>query len=328
MKALATFLFFICYFLTPVHSQRPCYYPDGTLAPDHRPCLPSQVHSACCAVNNPQGPDYCLSSGLCLGRGYGFMWRNSCTDITWRHMACPSYCTDVRPYQYVGLQSCTSDGAGRWYVNQTQTKSFHLGCSSKIQAKRPKRCCDNTTGTESDPKESCCVDRRNYFNAATGIGTIVSDLSLPVQTQTVHQHSTRRDVLIGLTIGAPLLAMLTASLLAVRILSGNRDKLRKTLSEDLRCSPWQIRSELPAESCGPEMERFGRLAYLFDEDRESRAEPHIQPQPPPLNGESQIEQPAGEPEQPFTVPQYRHSAEQIQGTRALVEGRAQRSHSI
>jgi hypothetical protein len=91
----------------------------------------------------------------------------------------------------------------------------------------------------------------------------VSDLALPVQTQIVHQHSTRRDVLIGLTVGAPLLAMLTASLVAVRILFGNRNKLRKTLSEDLRRSLGE-RNELAAESRVYEMERFGRFGYLFD----------------------------------------------------------------
>ena len=115
MEALAIFLL-TCFLITIVKAQKSCYYPDGTLASDHRPCLPSQEHSACCAVNNSQGADYCLSSGLCLGRGYGFMWRNSCTDVTWRHMSCPSFCANVRPNQYVGLQSCTSDGYGRWYV--------------------------------------------------------------------------------------------------------------------------------------------------------------------------------------------------------------------
>jgi hypothetical protein len=118
MEALARSLLTVCFLLTgPVISQKPCYYPDGTLAPDHRLCLPSQEHSACCAVGNWQGADYCLYSGLCLGHCFGFMWRNSCTDIIWRHMACPSFCADVRPDRYVGLQSCTSDDSGRWYAD-------------------------------------------------------------------------------------------------------------------------------------------------------------------------------------------------------------------
>ena len=62
------------------HAQKPCYYPDGTLAANHHPCLLDQDQRACCAINNHAGADYCLSSGLCRGRGYGFMWRDSCTD--------------------------------------------------------------------------------------------------------------------------------------------------------------------------------------------------------------------------------------------------------
>ena len=44
--------------LPVVRAQIPRYYPDGSLAEDHRPYLLDQEHSTCYAVNNLAGLDY------------------------------------------------------------------------------------------------------------------------------------------------------------------------------------------------------------------------------------------------------------------------------
>lgn len=75
-----------------------CYYPKGNIARHDTPChyvigTGLTAHSACCML----GYD-CLSNGICkltrdtpdrLSPEY---MRGSCTDETWKHIACPRFC--------------------------------------------------------------------------------------------------------------------------------------------------------------------------------------------------------------------------------------------
>jgi len=74
-------------------SQR-CYLPNGDLdggeATSPQPCNTSAEFSHCC------GPEeVCLSSGYCYSPTYMSIYRSSCTDQTWKSIACPYYCSDV-----------------------------------------------------------------------------------------------------------------------------------------------------------------------------------------------------------------------------------------
>lgn len=72
-----------------------CYHPDGApiTDPDYIPCKPENaaIGSSCCALKRISYPDRCLPTGLC-GNGDD-VFRDSCTDKTWKSPLCPQLCT-------------------------------------------------------------------------------------------------------------------------------------------------------------------------------------------------------------------------------------------
>lgn len=74
-----------------------CYVPNGTdrnaglSAEVYLPCDPGDEHSMCCASNRSV-PDKCRSDGLCLSGNDGIVWRESCTDPTWKSPSCIKLC--------------------------------------------------------------------------------------------------------------------------------------------------------------------------------------------------------------------------------------------
>ncbi|KAI4090918.1 MAG: hypothetical protein LQ344_004446 [Seirophora lacunosa] len=72
-----------------------CYRPDGELVtdPSYVPCdrAAADTGSMCCALNRSSYPDQCLSNGLCGGGGN--LFRDSCTDPTWKSPMCLQLCT-------------------------------------------------------------------------------------------------------------------------------------------------------------------------------------------------------------------------------------------
>lgn len=59
-----------------------CYFPDGSPAPNDRPCFPDKASSQCCAVGHS-----CMSNNLCrwpdVRMPYPLVYiRGSCTDKT------------------------------------------------------------------------------------------------------------------------------------------------------------------------------------------------------------------------------------------------------
>ena len=88
------FFFVLPLLISPVNAD--CYNPNGTNrnigASDvasgteaYFPCNTVQPYSMCC-----RNTDKCLANGLCQG-GAG-LWRESCTDQTWRSTACVKLC--------------------------------------------------------------------------------------------------------------------------------------------------------------------------------------------------------------------------------------------
>lgn len=70
-----------------------CYYPDGTdqnrnLDKSYfQPCDPGDEHSMCCALNMTT-PEECRSDGLCHNLIDRQLWREGCTDPTWKSSKC------------------------------------------------------------------------------------------------------------------------------------------------------------------------------------------------------------------------------------------------
>ncbi|KAI8625496.1 hypothetical protein F5Y19DRAFT_479603 [Xylariaceae sp. FL1651] len=76
-------------------NQPTCYYPDRSIDTRGLPCNGSAVQSgaatasACCLPN-----DACYDSGACFQDWSGVMYRQSCTDPTFRDPKCPQLCVE------------------------------------------------------------------------------------------------------------------------------------------------------------------------------------------------------------------------------------------
>lgn len=76
----------------------PCYAPDGRDVNEeihngtlqYEPCNPASAVSMCCATGPDRSePDACVKDGLCFNsRLGGELWRESCTDPTWKSPSC------------------------------------------------------------------------------------------------------------------------------------------------------------------------------------------------------------------------------------------------
>jgi len=77
-------------------SQAQCYYPNGTLNPSSEYSLCNTGTTQMCCAQNRQNPDSCSKSGICFGGtnddGSRALWRESCTDPTWKSPNCLKLC--------------------------------------------------------------------------------------------------------------------------------------------------------------------------------------------------------------------------------------------
>lgn len=86
-----------------------CYYPNGTESYDntgvmpYTPCNTRAKHSMCCRSNST---DTCRSDGLCDSSWDGNIWRDFCTDPTWRAPECLKLC--------LGTDGTDGDGRKPW----------------------------------------------------------------------------------------------------------------------------------------------------------------------------------------------------------------------
>lgn len=95
-------LFCLGSFPSRVFAATSCYRPNGTdvnavyraqfLKPVYEPCNAGDEHSMCCAMQR-NIPDKCRSDGLCLNEFKNLVWRDSCTDPTWKSPHCVKLCT-------------------------------------------------------------------------------------------------------------------------------------------------------------------------------------------------------------------------------------------
>lgn len=99
---MISFSFFIIFYLHifPSKTFAACYKPNGIDVneqlnlDDYQPCDGGDDESMCCALNRLY-PDKCRSDGLCSGYRYPdiAIWRDSCTDPTWKSPKCLKLCT-------------------------------------------------------------------------------------------------------------------------------------------------------------------------------------------------------------------------------------------
>lgn len=95
-----------------------CYLPNGVDrnkakdAPDHnyQPCKNSTEASMCC--NSGTG-DICRDNGLCYNPSSKQIWRESCTDPTWKSPGC--------------LKLCADDLLSEWWISDCSTSWSRWG---------------------------------------------------------------------------------------------------------------------------------------------------------------------------------------------------------
>ena len=68
----------------PNHTQR--LGPNGD-ADYYKPCPSTSQYGICCALY-----DHCRPDGLCTSSDGGLLWRESCTDQTWKSPDCINLC--------------------------------------------------------------------------------------------------------------------------------------------------------------------------------------------------------------------------------------------
>ena len=147
-----------------------CYYPDGTemiarpYGKQYAPCNPSNEHSMCCGLSREvPAPDLCQSDGLCFAPWNQRVWRDGCTDPTWRSPACIKLCI-------AGIGKSTSSSKSthvfesRWVnFNMVQEQYNQASDLSMITAiVTPcidgSYCCGNGTLAET-----CCSEKQGVF---------------------------------------------------------------------------------------------------------------------------------------------------------------------
>lgn len=74
-----------------------CYFPNGTdrnagrNGEPFQPCNPGDEHSMCCGLNL-NVKEQCRSDGLCFAPSDSNVWRDACTDPTWKSPSCIRLC--------------------------------------------------------------------------------------------------------------------------------------------------------------------------------------------------------------------------------------------
>ena len=92
----AVYLFFYCHGFS-FKAFASCYLPNGTdinalfSKEVNQPCDAGDEESMCCALNHPYS-EKCRSDGLCLSNSDGNIWRESCTDRSWKSPKCIKLC--------------------------------------------------------------------------------------------------------------------------------------------------------------------------------------------------------------------------------------------
>ncbi|KAL8775733.1 MAG: hypothetical protein Q9194_003682 [Teloschistes cf. exilis] len=166
-----------------------CYFPNGTdrniglSAELYHPCNGGDRNSMCCRTRDD---DWCRSDGLCLNFQHGEVWRESCTDPTWRSPECVKLCVfgmdELGGQMVVGdervtvcgdgsyccgmggeASRCCREGRGVWIANGTaisrdpskvvpQTLSSSSTTTTTLQHTQSTRLPPSSSSTTSQPR--------------------------------------------------------------------------------------------------------------------------------------------------------------------------------
>ena len=167
-----------------------CYNPVGQLMadPSYEPCNPGGGVSMCCAMNRSKTPDQCLPNGLCTGGGN--LYRDSCTDPTWKSPSCLQLCT----VGYGNAGDATEAKGNFVDYSQSDVQVTHCNDGSYCCGSGNTTCCDKGQGkhiasilqskplTSSAPPTSS-VPSTTSIGSSTGSNTVVTVTAVPNASQ-------------------------------------------------------------------------------------------------------------------------------------------------
>ena len=130
-----------------------CYNPDGSLAQNnYQPC---NGHTGmCCGTNRGNDVNKCRPDGLCDQVDDGAIWRESCTDPTWKDPSCLQLCNSgtgknpLRTLKDAALTSLPAVGPFGATVNGSTTDVQMTLCAdgSYCCGRNNTNCCTAQTG--------------------------------------------------------------------------------------------------------------------------------------------------------------------------------------
>ena len=210
-----------------------CYYPNGSIAPDDRPCNASAQQSACC----PQ-EDACMNNGLCFGASSqrpNVLSRNTCTDSNFQDDACPQYCADVNPESSTIVFPVSSDAHDNFCCstyggnNNSQCDIPTQGSTQPFRLNNAAMITNRTSGEAKLLNETSSTQQ-----AAPAPATVtVSATGGPILAQTSSvASSSSHDAAIGAGVGVPLGVLLLASLVLLFLEHRKRTQLQQRYQAD------------------------------------------------------------------------------------------------
>jgi len=229
-------------FWLPQGSGALCYRPDGSsVGTDYQPCN-SGGNSMCCATNRVGAhANTCRPDGLCYDLTSQYIWRESCTDPTWRDPACLQLCTTGLLGAGDGTESVP---AGTANLTQSDVIVTTCGDGSYCCGLNNSTCCSSGSGYwivdgkvythDSKPASSSAtfssLITSSTSTSSTSINPTTSTSSSPnINTSTPFPTSAPKKfnkAALGAGIGAGIpLLILVAVLVALLVRRRRRDSI-------------------------------------------------------------------------------------------------------
>ncbi|KAL8668527.1 MAG: hypothetical protein Q9168_006847 [Polycauliona sp. 1 TL-2023] len=183
-----------------------CFLPNGTdrnsiwdsHPDDYQPSgfgSPDDDFQMCCATKNRPNPDTPRKDGLCQSQSEDQIWRESCTDPTWKSPSCVKLC--------IAGTNDQGESYGDLDMLITECSDLSYCCGDKNTT-----CCDQGNGVwlkDGEPTTINPNSTRTTTDAATLASTTASDAVQTVTVSSPHSKSTNglgKPAIAGIAVGA------------------------------------------------------------------------------------------------------------------------------
>jgi hypothetical protein len=204
-----------------------CYHPDGTsAASQYVPCNSGKV-SMCCATNeDTDNKNTCRPDGLCAEATTNYIWRESCSDPTWKDPNC--------------LQLCTSGIGEKHFMKKIERPKLIISVAVNYDGKQINSTTDDVNITLCPDGSYCCgfnstaccsqysgywikdgkvyQHDQNPYTASSSTGSFTSSTTTPSLSPTSKSNGSggnATNVGLDVGLGAGLPIIIIGSIIAV-----------------------------------------------------------------------------------------------------------------